>query len=411
LSTVTRAIFNVVSLVSAFGAFWVFHAWSTATFPWLGRHRRGLAIAFVVLWVVDRIADRIVVASHDHGAGLLHSALVLAIATLVLAAPLVGALHFGSRWLSRSRVRAAAPDPRHDEAREEIRDPSAATTTGGPTAVTRRQVVEGVGGIAFLGATGSLLGWGMVRGRHAFELEEVPLRVPGLPRVLDGYVIAQVSDIHTGSFVGERELDEGLELVRRARPDLIVVTGDIVDYDPAFAPMTARRLGDLPSRDGIAAIPGNHDYYAGAAQVMGALRAAGVDVLCNAGKTIRPADGGGFALLGVDDVSALRHGSAGPRLDQALAAVAPDRPRILLSHQPFTVDQWAGQVAVQLSGHTHGGQINPGFSPVGLIMKYVAGRYDVRGTALYVNRGFGTVGPPSRVGAPPEITRFVLVAA
>ena len=76
--------------------------------------------------------------------------------------------------------------------------------------MTRRQVVEAAGGAAFLGATGSMLGWGMVRGRHAFELVEVPVRIAGLPRALDGYVIAQVSDLHAGTYVGERELDEGL---------------------------------------------------------------------------------------------------------------------------------------------------------------------------------------------------------
>jgi hypothetical protein len=91
--------------------------------------------------------------------------------------------------------------------------------------------------------------------------------------------------------------------------------------------------------------------------------------------------------------------------------VPPDRPRILLSHQPPTVDAWAGQVALQLSGHTHGGQINPGSEMLNPLFEYIAGVYFVRGTMLYVNRGFGTVGPPSRVGAPPEVTRIVLVAA
>jgi hypothetical protein len=76
-----------------------------------------------------------------------------------------------------------------------------------------------------------------------------------------------------------------------------------------------------------------------------------------------------------------------------------------------TVDRWPGKVALQLSGHTHGGQINPGFRPAELFMTYIAGLYRVGGTMLYVNRGFGTVGPPSRVGAPPEVTRIVLVAA
>jgi len=75
------------------------------------------------------------------------------------------------------------------------------------------------------------------------------------------------------------------------------------------------------------------------------------------------------------------------------------------------VDFWAGRVALQLSGHTHGGQFNPGFRPADFVMRYVAGRYDVGATTLWVNRGFGVVGPPARVGAPPEVTKIVLVAA
>jgi hypothetical protein len=91
--------------------------------------------------------------------------------------------------------------------------------------------------------------------------------------------------------------------------------------------------------------------------------------------------------------------------------VPEDAPRILLSHQPSTVELWPGRVALQLSGHTHGGQINPGFRPADLLFRYVAGPYEVSGTTLYVNRGFGTAGPPSRVGAPPEVTKVVLVSA
>ena len=91
--------------------------------------------------------------------------------------------------------------------------------------------------------------------------------------------------------------------------------------------------------------------------------------------------------------------------------VPAEVPRILLSHQPTTVDYWAGKVALQLSGHTHGGQINPGFRPADLLMRYVSGRYERSGTTLYVNRGFGVVGPPARVGAPPEVTKIVLVSA
>jgi predicted MPP superfamily phosphohydrolase len=393
LSARAHAIAFVVPLLATLFALWVLHTWSTESFPWLARRKRAMVVALAGLVVVDRLTDFVVVHFHDATAGLLHAGLVLMMATLILSAAPVALLRAASRAIERRSKRPALED-----------EPPART-------MTRRQVVEGAGGAAIFGATGSMLGWGMLRGRHAFELVEVPLRIPGLPRALDGYVIAQVSDLHSGAFVGERELDEGLSLVARARPDLVVVTGDIVDFDPVHAPLAARKLADLSARDGVSAILGNHDYYAGADEVMGALRAAGIDVLRNAGKVVRAGDGGGFALLGVDDVSSLRKGRTGPRLDLALAGVSPELPRILLSHQPVTVDLWPGQIAAQLSGHTHGGQINPGFSPLGLIMKYIAGSYVVGGTTLYVNRGFGTVGAPSRIGAPPEVTRFVLVAA
>ena len=147
--------------------------------------------------------------------------------------------------------------------------------------------VEGGGGVALFGATGTMIGWGMVRGRHAFELTEVPVRIEGLPRVLDGYTIVQVSDIHAGDYVGERELDEGLSLVRAARPDLLVVTGDIVDFDSDRAPLVARKLADVAPRDGVAVILGNHDYYADEDEVSAALRAAGIDLLVDEGRVLR----------------------------------------------------------------------------------------------------------------------------
>jgi predicted MPP superfamily phosphohydrolase len=392
LSPGAHAIFFVVPFVATVGALAVLYVWALATFPALEHHRRQLLAVLALLVVADRGADTIVVRWHDSTAGVVHAVLVLVLTAIVLAGPPVAAIHFVGRAI---RKRACRGEQR----------PAALSAS-----LPRRQLVEGVCGAAAFAATGSMLGWGAVRGRHAFTLEEVPLRIPGLPRALDGYVIVQVSDVHAGVFVGARELDEGIAVVRRARPDLVVVTGDLVDYDPAYAPAAARKLADVPARDGVVAILGNHDYYAGADEVAAALHLAGVSVLRNAGKIVRPGDGG-FALLGVNDLAALRRGGAGPLLDQALANVPTDAPRILLSHQPITVDLWPGRVAAQLSGHTHGGQINPGLSPLGLMMKYLAGPYDVSGTMLYVNRGFGTVGAPSRIGAPPEVTRFVLVSA
>jgi predicted MPP superfamily phosphohydrolase len=403
----------VVRSLATFVAPCLFFVWATRAFPWFrssgGRPRRkqGLAALLALFVVVDRLSDLMVVHRHSHVAGLVHAVFVVLFTTLILAAIPLSVLYAVAWAIARLAPPRASPAPIATTGATSEATSLAMTCR----VMTRRQVIEGAGGAALFGGTGAMLGWGMVRGRHAFELRELPLRIRGLPRVLDGYVIAQISDIHSGAFVGERELDEGLALVRLARPDLIVVTGDLVDFDPNYAPIAARKLADLPARDGVAAVLGNHDYYAGADAVIATLAGAGIDVLRDAGRRIRSADGGGFALLGVDDLSSEKHGRSGPRLARALSTVPPDLARILLSHQPSTVDAWAGQVAVQLSGHTHGGQINPGFSPAGLFMKYVAGAYEVKGTTLYVNRGFGTVGAPSRVGVPPEVTRIILVAA
>ncbi len=282
---------------------------------------------------------------------------------------------------------------------------------GGAPVLTRREAVGRAAGVLAFGTSTAVLGWGMVRGRHAFVLEEVPVPLSGLPRSLDGYTIAQISDIHAGVFVGDREMGEGLSLVRAMRPDLVVVTGDLVDHDSRYASWLARELAKLQARDGVFAVLGNHDYYAGAGVVAQAARDAGVDLLVNEGRTIRGGDGGGFALLGVDDLWARRAGGHGPDLARAEAMVRRDAPRVLLAHQPNYFDAVSARVGLQLSGHTHGGQINPGFRPADFFMHYISGRYEKNGSTLWVNRGFGVAGPPSRVGAPPEVTKIILVAA
>jgi len=278
-------------------------------------------------------------------------------------------------------------------------------------AIGRREAIERVGGIAVFGATGLAFTWGSIKSRHEFKIDEVVVKIPGLPRVLDGYTIAQISDVHTGTFVKEDELRLGFDFINRVKPDLIVATGDIVDSYSEYAKMFARLFGELKSRDGSYAILGNHDYYSGALDVATAMRAAGVKVLINEGVVLRGGDQNGFALLGVDDLWARRVGGVGPDLERACSTVPSDIPRILLAHQPKYFDQAAGKVALQLSGHTHGGQINPGFRPADIVMNYVAGWYEKNGTALWVNRGFGVAGPPVRIGAPPEITKVILVSA
>lgn len=254
--------------------------------------------------------------------------------------------------------------------------------------------------------------YGALFGRRDYTLEEVPIPIAGLPPTLDGLVVAQLSDIHVGSFVGEGELRAAELLVREARPDLIVLTGDLLDHDAAYAPQLGRfveRLRPL-ARFGVAAIPGNHDHYAGVEAVEEALRRAGAHLMTNAGRLV--GDGGGaFGLVGVDDLWA-REGRR-PDLERALAMVPADVPKILLAHQPVFLEQALGRVQLQLSGHTHGGQVSLGWNPAELVLPngWVRGRYDVGESILYVNRGFGTAGPPTRLFSPPEVTKLVLVAA
>jgi predicted MPP superfamily phosphohydrolase len=331
--------------------------------------------------------------------------IMLELAALLIALLPIGVLHLLGRGAALVEARRGAANANAN---------ANASEDAGPAVVSRRHAIEQVAGVGLVGATTVALGWGMVRGRHAFAIEEVVVRVKGWPRALEGYTIAQVSDVHVGAFVGDRELDEGFELVRRIKPDLVVATGDLVDFDAGVAGQLGLRLAGVGARDGAYAILGNHDHYAGPAEVVGLLEALKVRVLCNESVRLRTGDGGGFALLGVDDIqgrSGHAPGFAGPDLYAALKGLDREMPRILLAHQPRYFDEAAGRVTLQLSGHTHGGQINPGFRPAELFMQYLAGRYERGGSTLWVNRGFGVAGPPSRVGAPPEVTKIVLVGA
>ena len=289
---------------------------------------------------------------------------------------------------------------------------SALALAAQPALARREFVLRAATGTALALGAGSAF-YGAFFGRHDYRTETVPVRIPGLPRTLDGFTIVQISDIHFGVYARGDEVRVASELIRRARPDLVVITGDIIDHDDAYSPYLGQLIERITgaARHGTAVIPGNHDYYAGIDRVLATARSAGAKVLLNEGRVIGDA-GGGFALLGVDDIWRRRVGG-GPDLDRAIATVPRDLPRILLCHNPAFFPEAAGKIALQLSGHTHGGQVNvgPRLADYVLPFGYVAGLYDRADSQLYVNRGFGTAGPPTRVGSPPEITRIVLVAA
>lgn len=171
-------------------------------------------------------------------------------------------------------------------------------------ASSRREFLgrSAAGAALLLGPSVSL--YGGLFGRYDYQVHEVPVRIPGLSPRLSGYSIVQLSDIHFGTYIGEPELRAAEAMVRRARPDLVVLTGDLVDHEAHYASMVGRlvrRLAPL-ARDGVAMCPGNHDYYAGVEAVIDAVVRGGGRVLRNAGEVMGGRDG--FALLGVDDAHA-----------------------------------------------------------------------------------------------------------
>lgn len=396
-------LFVVVTLLLAISANYVFHRWISARLELGKRGRRALAIALGATIAAPLVArlllffgapDRL---TWIEGVGQLWSL------SLLVAMP-------GLLLIELLRARAARrAEKRGAEADEPPRQP------GEPHDPARRDVLATLGGSAVIGASVLPLAWGAVRTRFDVELTEIPIRIARLPKVLDGFTIVQVSDIHIGAYLGEPELRRGEELVRAARPDLLVMTGDLVHLRKPYLPEAMQWLKRLHAlaRHGSRSILGNHEYYVGRSAVLDAFHSAGLDLLLNESRTIAPSDGGGFSLVGVDDYSGAGSSrGTGPRADRALEGVDPEHARILLCHQPQFHRVAAGLgFDLQLSGHTHGGQVAP-FGPVVCRAIYgpSAGLYEQGPFRLYVNRGFGTSGPPSRVAVRPEITKIVLVS-
>ena len=248
-------------------------------------------------------------------------------------------------------------------------------------------------------------------------IEEVPVRLARLPRALSGFTLAQISDLHVGPTIREREVRRVVEQVNALRPDAIAITGDLVDGTTRELGPIVAELGRLSARHGVYFVTGNHEYYSGAEDWMAFLSGLGIRVLRNERVALGDGTPGGatFDLAGVYDHSAGPRGSEhASDLARALAGRDPDRALVLLAHQPREVAEAVAQgVELQVSGHTHGGQLFPFSYAVRAAFPYVKGLYRVEGAPqgqIYVSRGTGYWGPPMRLGAPPEITRLVLTS-
>lgn len=246
---------------------------------------------------------------------------------------------------------------------------------------------------------------------EAITVEEIQIRVKNLKPGLEGFKIAQLSDIHLYPFTQAKQVRTAAILIAGLQPDLIALTGDYVLQEAEAIFDLAPLLASMDARYGIFASLGNHDLWTNAAVVRSGLEAAGIPVLINAGLAL---------TIGADTlyVAGLDDGWSGkPDLRAALDKRPAGAPTVVLMHEPDLADTFSqeSRVTLQLSGHSHGGQVRlpgigaPVLPPFG--RKYDQGLYRVGDTWLYTNRGLGVISPAIRINCPPEITLFTLTRA
>jgi predicted MPP superfamily phosphohydrolase len=236
--------------------------------------------------------------------------------------------------------------------------------------------------------------------------ERVRIETTKLPKGTDQLTIVQVSDVHLGLIIRNERLEKMLDAVRAAKPDIFISSGDLVDAQINHLVGLAELLRGIKTKYGNYAITGNHEYYAGLVKALVFTREAGFTVLQNEAKAVGP-----ITIAGVDDRTAVQMNLEKPISEKELLAKLPqDRFILFLKHQPRIDPSTIGLFDLQLSGHTHKGQIFPFTLLTLLTFPLNAGTYDLgKGSLLHVSRGTGTWGPPIRFLAPPEVTIIELV--
>lgn len=269
------------------------------------------------------------------------------------------------------------------------------------------RLIAGVAGIITL----SLSGAGVAEALGTVALKNVKISLRKLPKELSGLRIVQLTDVHIGPMIGREWLEGIVARVNALDPDLVVITGDLVDGSVAALRDHVAPLAQLKSKHGVYFVTGNHEYYSGVKSWVEHLGQLGLRVLRNEHVTIGEG-AASFDLAGVDDHTGGQfekdHGADVPK---ALAGRDPNRECILLAHQPKEIIEAAKLgVGLQISGHTHGGQVFPATLLVRLQQPFTAGLDRLGDTQIYVSRGTGYWGPPMRVAAPAEITILELVS-
>ena len=289
------------------------------------------------------------------------------------------------------------------------RKPAAAD--GPPASPDRRRLLQAVSG-AIYATPAVVLGYGTFIERDNFRVEEVTIPVAGLPKDLEGLKIVQITDIHMGAFLSERDVERIVGMANETRSHLAIMTGDLVTgvIDPVEVCLS--HLGRVKADAGMIGCLGNHEIYAGAEDYVHVEGARlGIRFL-RSENLVMEFRGHKLNFAGVDYQ---RKGS--PYLVGTEKLIEPGMTNILLSHNPDVFPVAAAQgFDLTLSGHTHGGQITVEYlkqfvNPARFVTRYVSGLYTEGDKRIYVSRGLGTVGVPTRLGAPPELTVIRLASA
>jgi uncharacterized protein len=254
---------------------------------------------------------------------------------------------------------------------------------------------------------------GLMAARARPRIVEVEIPLSDLPESLRGFSIAQISDVHVGPTIKRPFVEQVVRRINALRPDMIAVTGDLVDGSvPQLAAHTAPLAG-LRARHGAFFVTGNHEYYSGEPAWTLGLRRLGLQVLKNEHVVLQH-NGTAVVLAGVTDYTA-HHFDPAQQSDPAAAldgAPTEAGAKILLAHQPSSAEAAASAgFDLQLSGHTHGGQFWPWNLFVGFFQPFTGGLHRLKRLWVYVSRGTGYWGPPNRFGVPSEITHIRLVPA
>lgn len=277
--------------------------------------------------------------------------------------------------------------------------------------IERRQFISG---LLAAGASAIVLaasGIGVINYYSKPFVNRIQITLSGLPKIFNGFKIVQISDLHIGQLMTKSKLEEIVQQVNSLKPDLIAITGDLVNGSINLLSNEVTPIKHLEAKNGVFFVTGNHEYYSGVENWIAEIEKLGIRVLSNENTKINYGNDS-FYVAGVNDHEAKRFGEKhAADFNKALSGLDKNLKVILLAHQPIAVREAAEYgVDLVLAGHTHGGQLWPFNYLVYLQQPYIKGFYEYKKTKLYVNQGTGCWGPPMRLGTKNEITEVTIVS-